>query len=234
MNCWPTAKDAKQENAQSTARKERGLLIAAKYNGVTVADLNRQHLTYHVQSQSNQDTHYIVRLSPIHGHAGAGTCTCYDHAHGGHRCKHQFAAATWQVSLNFAPDLAAMHNLTLEELEEKLIDQLAKSNSTRLTIMLHATQHLLSIKSQTVVVLPNHISLIIRYRTSGGRLMPHTLDAGELLTVERDGVQQAAQNSDPNVAYAWLIAHDYQVAGRKWIDAAGYLRRRKSTYTLES
>jgi len=75
------------------------------------------------------------------------------------------------------------------------------------------------------------IALIVRYRTSGGRSIPHTLGDGELVEVAIDGVQRPAKTADVGTAYTWLQAQGFQPAGFQWLDRAGYSRRRKQVYT---
>jgi hypothetical protein len=77
--------------------------------------------------------------------------------------------------------------------------------------------------------LPKQIALIIRYRTSGGVTCPHSGDA-ELIEVIEDGVKREAKVTDPEIAYKWLMAQEYAPEGHVWLDKAGFLRRRKSTY----
>lgn len=220
--------------SETKTRKERGLKIASEYDGVIVI---KSHKTYSVASQSDPHQRYTVKLDPAHGHLATGTCTCYDHKHG-HKCKHQYAAAAWQLALNHVPILAHERGMTLQQYEDQLLIDLCADmpdlHSTRLAIVLHATQQLLAEEMREEarrLSLPDTVTLVIRYRTSGARHNPRAFDGGELLIVERDDISMAAVTQDPNVAYTWLLENGYQATSHQWIEGAGYMRRRRSTYT---
>ena len=77
------------------------------------------------------------------------------------------------------------------------------------------------------------VEVIVEYRTSGGRHLPHT-DAGRPIEVILDGEKRTPKTDDFGVIARWLMNNDYDVVGHKWLDRAGYVRRRKSTYKKES
>lgn len=146
-------------------RKNKGLTIASEYDGVTIVI---PHKLYHVRSQSNHNNRYIVHLDPKAGHLGAGDCTCYDHKHSHNRCKHLYAAAAWQLALDYAPILSAERNLTLDQFEDNLVYQLCQPmpepHATKILIMFHATQQLLSSNDGTTIIeLNDHREMIGKY-----------------------------------------------------------------------
>jgi hypothetical protein len=77
------------------------------------------------------------------------------------------------------------------------------------------------------------IALIVRFRTSGGKVAPHVLGDGELLEVVEDGLRRRAKTADARVAYRWLETNGFAPTERRWLDPAGYLRRRKQVYRKE-
>ena len=76
---------------------------------------------------------------------------------------------------------------------------------------------------------PIEIALVVEFRTSGGRVVPYT-DEGKLVKVIEDGKERAPKTSDMRPVYEWLLAHGYEPVIFRWLDRAGYIRRRKQVY----
>lgn len=83
------------------------------------------------------------------------------------------------------------------------------------------------------VVYCTTITLVVRHRTSGGRIP--TVFSSEIIGVqEDDGEQRSPKSASLNAAICWLMENGYVPDGTAWLDPPGYLRRRKYTYRRQA
>ena len=80
-------------------------------------------------------------------------------------------------------------------------------------------------------MLPQTVTLIVEYRTTGGRVLPRALDDGTIVEVREDGVKRAPRSADLSRAIRWLMDHHYEPVEHRWISKAGPgLRRKRHVY----
>ena len=129
--------------AQAEQRRKRALKIAEDDHVRRDGRPNR----FFVRSQTT-DQEYIVD-------AKYHTCECFDSHRGNpHRCKHQLAAQIFVLAEQAAVDLAKKKNMTLSQIESRLLNDLSAGIPSRVTaqklvILLHATQRLLQHDDET-------------------------------------------------------------------------------------
>lgn len=174
------------------------------------------------------------------------SCTCRDARN---ECKHLRAALMAEAAISAAREKASEHDHTLATFRDKLYRDLHGLVPTRLRTALA----ILIVGADLAILVderdaaeaavnrhdgesqeehkPQRIELVIRFRTSGGRANPH-VDAGELIQIRADGIEKPAKYADVSRAYRWMQDTGYQPTGHRWIDGAGLVRRRVSTYVL--
>jgi len=237
------AKKLLQEAIQHETKDERtyralSLLLS---HAVTLNGAN-----YLVASESDPTQTYHVSLEPV-------ACDCRDAQRRGAACKHLRAAAMATAAISRARSLAEEKGLSLAQLESRVATDLLAGVPTRLlaeaiTVVLVGAQLAQEMDSLAAAQMaadvhdcesasaapyrPERIDLVIRYRTTGAAIAPGTLDAGELVEVHEEGFARAPKTADPLVAIRALQRLGYQPQGHKWLDAAGYLRRRISSFAL--
>ena len=230
-----------QESLQRETQDERtykalSLLLA---HSVSLDGAN-----YLVASESDPTQTYHASLEPA-------ACDCQDARRRGATCKHLRAAAMATAAISRARSLAKEKGLFLAQLESRVTADLLAGAPTRLladglsAILVGAqlAQEMDSLAAaeaaadvhdgeSTVPYRPERIDLVIRYRTTGAAIAPGTLDAGELVEVREEGFARAPKTADPLVAIRALQRLGYQPQGCRWLDPAGYLRRRISNFAL--
>lgn len=189
-----------------------------------------------VQSASNDQTYKTYSHAPMH-------CECLDRSN---YCKHLRACLMAEAAIQRAHDLAAKHNITIDELDSRVTRDLCAGVPARLadaltTILIGAqlAQLLHSAAAAEAAAdaqdgppyKPQKIELIIRFRTTGARDNPTTSD-GKLVAVVEDGLERTPRHTDADRALAQLYAAGYAAAGHAWMDPAGLVRRRRSIYQL--
>lgn len=232
-----------QESLQRETQDERtykalSLLLA---HSVSLDGAN-----YLVASESDPTQTYHVSLEPA-------ACDCQDARRRGPGCKHLRAAAMATAAISRAHSLAEEKGLPLAQLESRVAADLLAGVPTRLladglAVLLVGAQLAQEMDSLAAAEAaadvhdgesasaapyrPERIDLVIRYRTTGAAIAPGTLDAGELVEVREEGFARAPKTADPLVAIRALQRLGYQPQGCRWLDPAGYLRRRISSFAL--
>lgn len=224
-------------------RKRRALILAAEGHVHLLSPTEAV-----VTSQSNPDGRYHVDQVSQDGDTITGRCTCPDFGQG-HLCKHILATLLVTKAQATCVELMRKHQITIDEVLKRLHNQYAQTSAWemkhKLLTLANAAQTLVAerdntaadqhdgISDATPIIKPKTIELVIRYRTSGGRDNPTTSN-GELIEIRADGQPKEPKYTDPERAYKFLQASGYQPIDHKWIDPAGYVRRRVSSYQLAS
>lgn len=211
-------------------RKDRALAICAMAD--TIEKVDAEH--WIVRSQSNPaNAYHVTLLDPAHPERAS--CECPDNGYG-HTCKHILAAGISLAAERKARALAEQHKIGLAEvasrIEADLLHGLPSSDlSTRLLIILHATNRLIAAHCAPA----QEITLIVRYRTYGGRT-PTTHGEGEITAIIEDGREREPKSNNLNRALSWLMGKGYipMPDGRKWIDPPGLIRRRRETFVAST
>lgn len=80
---------------------------------------------------------------------------------------------------------------------------------------------------------PHEIVLIVEHQTDEARWMPRGKGDGKLVSFMADGEPATPPTESMTELYRWLMDHDYEPVGFKWMGKAlNGLRRRRQTYTL--
>ena len=126
--------------SSAQGRKQRALTMLTEVDTVRPAGMP---WLWAVRSQRHPDRWYAVDTKQ-------DTCNCLDsYAHqNGIPCKHKQAVRIWQLALDLAPSIAESHHMTLEQLETRLLHDLAgpvpEDHGNKLVVVLHAAQHLIT------------------------------------------------------------------------------------------
>ena len=192
-------------------------------------------------ASKNDDRTYATMTMPRE------ECTCRDARN---YCKHVRAAKMASHLVHQADIQASAHGTTVRNLIDRLTADIAAGIPSRLSRALNAlligallNRQIYNRDAANAAAdardgesepehKPQRIELIIQFRTSGGRHNPTVDGDGELLEIRADGVKRPAKYADVNRAYRWMQTEGYEPAGHRWIDQAGYSRRRVSTYLL--
>ena len=201
---------------------------------IVLHDLLQLHAAGRFTCQSQSDpttTYHGVRPRWVQDHPGSCSCASRQRP-----CKHQVAAALLAEAQVRIIQLAEKHSLAYTDLAQRCTDEIASGRHDaetvqRLSIMMVAAQHLAT-EARRRQERSRQIEITIRWRTSSGRVLPHT-SGGELLTIKLDGVERKPRDRDPEPAFAWLTRQGYKLISSLWLDSAGYMRRKRMVYALE-
>jgi hypothetical protein len=124
--------------SQSDQRRKAKALQIAVEDRISPEDFTPH--VYRIHSQTTLGVEYLVDLP-------ASRCECQDNRRG-HQCKHLLAAHIYELAEKAAIELARKKNVTLIELESRLLNDLCQgvfdfNLSQKLTVLLHGTQRLI-------------------------------------------------------------------------------------------
>lgn len=180
-------------------------------------------------------------------HVTATSCDCPDHAHTRRDCKHVLAVKLALESIDRCQAVAEKHAMTISQvrkrlaaalsagvpghLADKILSLLIGAQLAQARHQLAACQAAVEQRDGTGEYKPKKIELIIRFRTTGGRILPTTY-GGELVEVIEEGISRKPKTTDPRVAWKHLLKAGYTATYHEWLDRAGYMRRRKTVMEI--